>query len=64
MAIDPVVNKYRLGKEPTSAEVWKEFSHLKRIEALESIRTEYHRSQYGIEPRLQRVFRITQQTQR
>ena len=63
MAIDSVVNKYRLGEEPNSADVWKDFSHLKRIEALESIRSEYHRSRYGTEPRLQRVFRITQQTQ-
>lgn len=62
MAIDSIVNKYRLGEEPIGAAVWKDFSHLQRIEALESIRTEYHQSRYGTEPRLQRVFRITQQT--
>ena len=62
MAIDAVVHRFRLGEEPKSAEVWKDFSHLQRIEALESIRLEYHQSQYGTEPRLQRVLKITQQT--
>jgi len=62
MTIDLVVNKYRLGEEPANAEVWKDFSHLRRIEALESIRREFHRSHYGTEPRLQRVLTITQQT--
>lgn len=62
MAIEVLVKKYQLGKEPTNALAWKDFSFTQRIEALESIRQEYHKSRYGDEPRLQRILRIAQQT--
>lgn len=64
MAIETVVRKYRLGEEPVDVVVWKNFSHTERLDALESIRQEYHQSRYGTEPRLQRVLRITQQASR
>lgn len=63
MPIEVYVKKFQLGKEPANALAWKDFSFTQRIEALESIRQEYHKSLYGDEPRLQRILRITQQTQ-
>ena len=62
MAIEPIVQKFKLGEEPKSAKVWRRFSYAQRIDALESIRRDYHLTRYGNEPRLQRVLRITQQT--
>ena len=63
MAIDTVVQKFALGDEPPNAVAWKNISFAQRLNALESIRQEFHQFRYGAEPRLQRVFTITGQTQ-
>jgi len=40
---------------------WQAQPLIKRLEALEEIRREYHQYKYNAEPRLQRIYTITQQ---
>lgn len=54
----PVVNKYRIGEEPSDVQYWRMQSPQARIAALEEIRREHHGWKHGAEPRLQRVFSI------
>jgi hypothetical protein len=39
---------------------WQKQSYQARLDALEEIRQEYHQYKYNAEPRLQRVFTISQ----
>ena len=40
-------------------EYWETQPYLKRLDALETIRTEYHSWKYGAKQRFQRVYRVT-----
>ena len=63
MAIENVVHKHRLGEEPSDAVFWRSKSPEERLAAVEQIRMEYHQWQLDAEPRLQRVLKVTRQTQ-
>ena len=60
MAIEKVVRKIPLDKQGREADYWRTQSYQARLAALEEIRREYHQWKYGSEPRLQRVYTITQ----
>lgn len=51
--------KVKLGQEGSDFAFWQSRTPQERLEALESIRREYHRWKYGAEPRFQRVYRVT-----
>ncbi len=54
------VNKYNLGEEPDDKGYWLSVSPSERLDALEKIRQHYIRIFYsGITPSIQRVFRVT-----
>ena len=61
MAIEKVVRKIPLDKQDREADYWRTQPYQARLAALEHIRREYHQWKYGSEPRLQRVYTITQQ---
>jgi hypothetical protein len=63
MGIVNVVQKYKLGEQPSDLSFWKTKSYEERIEALEQIRREYNVWRYHVEPGLQRVYRIIKQKQ-
>lgn len=54
-----VVNKVPIHNKNGDYEFWKKQPSLKRLEALESIRREYHQWKYDSEPRFHRVYSIT-----
>jgi hypothetical protein len=56
--IAKVVTKTTLKTQSSDFEYWSLQPPSARLEALESIRQEYHRWKYGAEPRLQRVYSI------
>ena len=60
MAIEKVVRKTPLDKQGREANYWRTQPYQARLAALEEIRREYHQWKYGSEPRLQRVYTITQ----
>jgi hypothetical protein len=60
MAIEKVVRKVPLDKQSREADYWRTQPYQARLAALEQIRREYHQWKYGSEPRLQRVYTITQ----
>ena len=60
MAIEKVVRKIPLDKQGREADYWRTQPYQARLAALEEIRREYHQWKYGSEPRLQRVYTITQ----
>jgi len=53
-----VVRKLRIQDEKSDFLYWQSQPPLKRIEALEKIRTEYITWKYDTQPRFQRVYRI------
>jgi hypothetical protein len=55
------VRKVKTSEQGTDFAYWQSRTPQERLEALESIRREYHIGQYGTEPRFQRVFRIVKQ---
>ena len=56
----PTVTITTLKAQKRDLHYWKQQSYDDRIAALEQIRREYHQWKYGAEPRLQRVYSITQ----
>ncbi|MDR1813318.1 MAG: hypothetical protein LBR18_00500 [Tannerella sp.] len=60
--IAKVVTKTRLCAEQNDLAYWKSQTPLKRLEALEEIRTEYNNWKYGSEQGFQRVYRIIKRT--
>lgn len=60
MTIQKVVQKIPLNKQGREADYWRTQPYQARLAALEQIRREYHQWKYGSEPRLQRVYTITQ----
>ncbi len=58
MDIKKVVNKYKIGEEPTDFAYWQSKTYQERLEALEQIRKEYHSWSGNAEQGLHRVYRI------
>jgi hypothetical protein len=56
--IEPVIEKYRVGEEPSEVESWQNFSGDERLAALIEMRSRYFRWRYGTEPRLERLLTI------
>jgi hypothetical protein len=50
--------KMAIDEQGTDFAYWQTQSYQARLATLEQIRQEYHRWQYGVEPRFQRVYRI------
>ena len=48
----------------TDFEFWQTQSYLERLQAIETLRTQYINFKKDVQPRLQRVYRIINQTQR
>ena len=64
MSIECVVRKYKIDQEPNNFSYWKNKSFQERIDALETIRSEYHAWRYSdAEQRFHRVCRIVKQKQ-
>ena len=57
-----IVQKIKLGEEPSDYAFWKSQPIEFRLNTLESIREEYNRWKYGSELRFQRVYRIVKHT--
>ena len=55
------VRRLKTSEQESDSAYWRTRTPQERLEALESIRREYHLWKYGAEPRLQRVFRIVKQ---
>lgn len=53
-----VIHKTTRKQQTSDFHSWQNQSPLKRLEALEQIRREYHQYKYNAEPRLQRVYTI------
>ena len=62
MAIDKVITKVRLEDQSSDLSFWLSKTPQERIAALELIRNEYNRGEYGPDIRLQRVCRVVKQT--
>jgi hypothetical protein len=58
MTVERVVNKYRVGEQPSEYSFWQTKSPEDRITALEQIRKQYNNWKYDARPRFQRVYRI------
>lgn len=60
------IKKYKLGEEPESdLAYWKQKTPLERIQSLEDLRHQYIKFFLnGVQPRFQRVYKITQLKQR
>lgn len=57
-----IVRKYRIDEAPSDFAYWQEQPFERRLEALETIRREYHGWQDDTQPRLQRVCRVVKRT--
>jgi hypothetical protein len=57
-----VVKIMKLNEQTSDFSYWQSQPPIKRLEALESIRTEYNNWKYGTEQRFQRVYRIIKLT--
>jgi hypothetical protein len=55
------VKKVKTNEQESDFAYWQCRTPGERLEALETIRREYHSSKYGTQPRFQRVFRIVKQ---
>ncbi|MEM8638917.1 MAG: hypothetical protein AAGG51_08910 [Cyanobacteria bacterium P01_G01_bin.54] len=58
--IPPTVRITTMGDRTSERDYWQQQTPLQRLAALEQIRREYHQWKYNAEPRLQRVYSITQ----
>ena len=56
--IAPVVQKFKLGEQPTDFTYWQSQSYAARLAALEAIRREYIAWKYDSDPGFQRVYTI------
>jgi hypothetical protein len=57
--IAKVAVKLKLHERHSDLDYWQAQPPSARLEALESIRREFHQWRYGAEPRLQRVYTIS-----
>jgi hypothetical protein len=55
------IRKVKTSEQGTDFAYWQSRTPQERLQALEAIRREYHRGQFGNEPRFQRVLRIVNQ---
>jgi hypothetical protein len=55
------VRMVKTNEQGTDFAYWQSRTPQERLEALETIRREYHFSKYGAQSRFQRVFRIVKQ---
>ncbi len=62
MSIIKVVNKYKIGEEPSDFSFWQSKSYEERIDTLEQIRQEYNEWKYHAEQGFQRVYKIIKRT--
>ncbi|MDD4029695.1 MAG: hypothetical protein PHX86_08365 [Caldisericia bacterium] len=64
MSIKKTVRRYRIDQEPNNYSYWITKTPQERIDALETIRSEYHAWRYSdAEKRFHRVYRIVKQKQ-
>jgi hypothetical protein len=64
MSIKKTVRRYRIDQEPNDYSYWITKTPQERIDALETIRSEYHAWRYSdAEQRFHRVYRIVKQKQ-
>ncbi|MCT7972902.1 toxin secretion, membrane fusion protein [Laspinema olomoucense] len=56
--MEKVIHKTTKKQQTSDFQYWQNQPPLKRLEALEQIRREYHQYKYNAEPRLQRVYTI------
>ncbi len=56
--MEKIVHKTTSKQQVSDFHYWQGQPILKRLEALEQIRREYHQYKYDAEPRLQRVYTI------
>ncbi|MCT7953426.1 toxin secretion, membrane fusion protein [Ancylothrix sp. C2] len=61
--MEKVICKTTNKKQTNDFQYWQSQPPLKRLEALEQIRQEYHQYKYNTEPRLQRVYTIIRRGQ-
>jgi hypothetical protein len=61
VAIEKVVRKVKIEEQGSDFAYWQSRPYHERLAALEEIRREYHRWQYGTEPRFQRVYQVIKQ---
>ena len=54
------VKVVKLSKNASDFDFWQSQPYLARLEALESIRSEYNNWKYGAEQRFHRVYKVTQ----
>ncbi|MEC4804490.1 MAG: hypothetical protein SAJ12_15180 [Jaaginema sp. PMC 1079.18] len=58
--IIPTVQITTMDDNSSNLDYWQQQTPLQRLATLEQIRREYHQWKYNAEPRLQRVYTITQ----
>ncbi len=56
--MEKVICKTTKKQQTSDFQYWQSQPPLKRLEALEQIRQEYHQYKYNAQPRLQRVYTI------
>lgn len=56
--IQKSVKKISMRNQKSDFAYWQTRSYQERLDALERIRQEYHGWKYGVQPRLQRVYRV------
>lgn len=57
-SMEKVIFKTTKKQQTSDFQYWQGQPPLKRLEALEEIRREYHQYKYNAEPRLQRIYTI------
>ena len=58
--MEKVINKIKIKDKKTDFSYWQQQPYQTRLQALEQIRQQYHQYKYNAEPRLQRVYTISQ----
>ena len=56
--IEKIVHRTIQKHQTSDFQYWQKQSPQKRLEALETIRQEYHQYKYNAQPRLQRVYTV------
>jgi hypothetical protein len=56
--IEPMIETFRVGDEPSEVESWQNLTGDERLAALIDMRSRYFRWKYGTEPRLERLLTI------
>ncbi len=56
--MEKIIYKTTTKQQTSDFHYWQNQPPIKRLEALEQIRSEYHQYKYNAEPRLQRIYTI------